>query len=261
MALAFGDHPDVLFGKAPLELVLCQIRFSPILALLDPAGVAGFQAALRDAYPEADQEFDAAVSVSPQGAALQRSAPVWRFSSSDGSWRSAIGVDFVALETSDAGAYHFVEFKERLGAVLAAVDRTVHPGRSRRIGLRKVNVFQHPEVATVKQWRNLLRDELLGLAAASEVPESLVTDYAEIHFADGDKGTLSVRHGVDPEDSARYRVDLDYWNERSYEVSPSSGITDVLDGYARSMTEFFHWCLKEPMYTFLEPRARLDERL
>ncbi len=256
MALSFGEHGDVLFAKAPLESVLCQLRFSPILAHLDAAGISGFQTAIRDEYPETEEEVDAAMSVGPQGASLQRSAPVWRFADFSGAWRASIGVDFVALENTDAAAYSFDEFGRRLTAVLAAVDRTVHPGRSKRVGLRKVNVFEHPDVRSIKGWRGFLSDDLIGLSGADDMPDDLSGDYAEAHFKDGEGGTLSIRHGADPQDATKYRLDLDYWNELSFDFGDQSAISEVLRAYADSMTAFFHRCLKEPMYRYLEPRPR-----
>jgi uncharacterized protein (TIGR04255 family) len=256
MALAFQDHPDVLFAKAPLESVLCQVRYSPVLALLDQAGVAGFQAALRSQYPELDQDAQATMTITPQGpAALQTSSPNWRMSTVDKKWRTSIGADFVALETSDAEGYSFQEFWNRFEEVLEVLDRTVRIGSAKRIGLRKVNVLSHPDVASVKDWRGLLRSEVLGLSAAPDVPNP-TTEYAEIHFPDDEMGTLSVRHGVEPTDPAKYRLDLDYWTERVVRLGDPDRIKGLLSAYADSMTAFFHWCLEGRLYDYLEPRPR-----
>ena len=255
--LSFGEHPDVLFQKAPLESVLCQIRFSPVLALLDRTGVAGFQEALRSTYPEMDQDIQTTMAVTPQGSSLQAGVPNWRFSDSAGNWRTSIGVDFVALETSDAPGYRFEEFWNRLAKVLEALDRTVRVVSSRRVGLRKVNVLSHPAVASFKDWSGLLRGELLGLSAAPNMPNTLSSDYSEIHFPDESGGTLSIRHGVEPGDLTRYRLDLDYWTNRVIRLDRPERIEGLLDGYAKSMTSFFHWCLENRLFEFLEPRPRI----
>ncbi len=214
MALAFGEHQDVLFVKAPLESVVCQVRYSPVLALLDQAGVAGFQEALRSRYPDLGQEAQATVALTPQGGSVQTSAPNRRLTSSDGFWRVSIAADFVALETTEAHGYSFQGFWDRFAEVLLTLDRTVRVVSSRRIGFRKVNIFSHPDVTSVKDWSGWLRSELLGLSVVPEMPDQLTSEYAEVHFPDEQGGTLSVRHGAVADNQAKYRLDLDYWTDR-----------------------------------------------
>ncbi len=126
------------------------------------------------------------------------------------------------------------------------------------MGLRKVNVFQHPDVSSIKEWVPFLREELLGIAAVDVMPNEVTAEYAEIHFRDDQGGTLSVRHGADDAQFSKYRLDLDYWNEHPVRLTDATKIGDELQEYAKSMTSFFHWCLKKPMYEFLRPTPRMD---
>lgn len=254
MALSFPEHEDVVFGRAPLTLVLCQIRFSPILSLLDEAGVSGFQTALRNRYPELDSQRAANVAVSPNSAQMSVSAPTWRLHSDEDSYEVSLAVDFVAIETPKY--LHFGEFSDRLVETLDAIDRTVHPGRSKRVGLRKVNTLSHPDVSSPSDWNDLLKPQLLGLAAVSEMPGHIDRDYSELHLSDDANGVLSIRHGVEPDDPSRYRLDLDYWTEAALEVSSGDQMQNLLRGYSDSMTGFFHWCLTSDLYQALEPQPR-----
>ncbi len=164
----------------------------------------------------------------------------------------------MSLETSDAATYSFGGFWDRFAEVLETLDRTVHVISTRRIGLRKVNVLSHEGVASVKDWVGLLQSELLGLSAAVDMPNSLTGEYAETHFSDDVGGTLSIRHGAAPSDSAKYRLDLDYWTEQIIQLGRPERMETLLDGYAKSMTAFFHWCLEPALYDYLEPRPRDD---
>ena len=240
--------------SAPLDVVLCQIRFSPILSLLDNAGVSGFQEALRHRYPELDVEREANVALSPTTAQMSMKAPTWRLFSDADDYKVSLAVDFVAVETPDYA--HFDEFSERLMEALEALDRTVNPGRSKRVGLRKVNRFEHPDVASPSDWNNLLRSELLGLATAEAMPGEVERDYSELHLRDSDDGVLSIRHGVDPDEHQKYRLDLDYWTTGALEISSNDAMKALLRGYSDSMTGFFHWCLDGVLYSHLDPLPR-----
>jgi uncharacterized protein (TIGR04255 family) len=145
LPLTFPDHPDVVFERAPLLVVLCQVKYPPILSLLTAAGVAGFQEAIRDLYPVLQPEAGAQIELGPGGLAVSEKSPVWRMSSQDESWRVSVATDMAALE---AFSYTSIDdFADRLAYVLEALRRTVRPEPSTRLGLRKVNDIEHPDVA------------------------------------------------------------------------------------------------------------------
>lgn len=250
------DHDDVVFDKAPLELVLCQVRFSPVLALMDEAGVAGFQEAVRRHYPNFRGDREVEFSVNPGQASVRQKAPIWRMADEEQKWVVSVAVDFVALETPDYS--DFREFRERLKFVLAAAERTIHPGRSSRVGLRKINVFSDPDVTAAPGWRGLLRPEILGLAGVEDLAGSLQRSYAEVELADDSHGKLTIRFGIDPEDKSRsrFRLDLDYWTETGFKVSPESTLLERVEGYSDAITNFFHWAITSDLHTRLKPRPR-----
>lgn len=256
MPLNFGDHDDVVFRNAPLLVVLCQIRFSPILALLDRAGVLGLQEALRPQYPFMDGDFEAQVKVSDLGAEFSKTAPVWRFrdAEKDYKWQVSIALDFVALETTEYSSIS--EFIDRFENLLVAAERTVHPSPSRRIGVRKVNVLRHPDVRQPSDWATYLRSELVGVTGLTELPGTVTGSYSETHIDDGENGTLSLRYGIDPEDSTAFRLDMDYWTSRPFDISAGGLLPETVRDYSDSMTNLFHWGLRPSMYTHLDPVPR-----
>ena len=257
--LSFVDHDDVVFDDAPLELVLCQIRFSPILALLDQAGVAGLQEGLRREYPDFRADRDIEFNVQPGQAQVRQKAPVWRMTDSENRWTVSVAVDFVALQTPDYPDSH--EFTQRLKFVLAAMERTLAPGRTTRVGLRKVNVFADSEVNRWDGWRGLIRPELLGMAAVGDLPGTLVRSYSETEIHDDSQGRLTIRYGPDPEspNTANFRLDMDYWTERAFKVSPDSSLLERVAEYSDSITSFFHWAISPELRQRLGPRYRGDE--
>lgn len=256
MALAFHGHPDVVFDRAPLTQVLCQIRFAPILALFAETGVAGFQEALRRDYPEFDAEQEAQVSMSPTHAEVQTKAPIWRLRDREERWQVSLAVDFVALEVSSYG--HFGEFNDRLLTVISVLERTLNPGRSRRIGLRKVNRLEHPDVEDPKGWQGLLRRDLLGLVGVEDMPGTYGREYSECHLEDDEEGVLTIRHGMASDNNHAYLLDLDYWTTKSMQIRSDVSLSALLKSYSDAMTGFFHWCMEKSLYDYLVPIPRSE---
>jgi uncharacterized protein (TIGR04255 family) len=256
LALDFGTHEDVVFDRAPLQVVLCQIKFPPIYSLLSEAGIAGFQEAIRNLYPKTNKSVDAQVQMSDQQMSVMQSAPTFQFQSEDGAWTVSLSADFVALETPSYS--HFGDFNARLTSILAALSRTVRPAATTRIGLRKVNRLLHPEVDRPSAWEGLLKPELLGLVAARDLPTPVQFAYAEIRFQDEDN-VMVVRHGVDQTAERAYLIDVDYFTERPYSLDEPKLAFDLLRHYSDGITSFFHWCLEPSMYEYLQPRPRTGE--
>ena len=246
--------PDVVFERAPLEMVLCQVKFDPVFALLAPAGVAGFQEGLRSVYPRAGRGDQASVSVRPGSIEATQQAPIFRFSDEAGDWTVSIAVDFVALETPRYT--HFDDFADRLDRILDVLHRTVHPTDSVRVGLRKVNALQHPAVNAPADWVGLLNPSLLGSLTEPMISDVAQAMLVELSMRDDQEGTMVVRHGVVPDRANAYRIDIDYFTERPARIERGSELSTVVQEYSTSITEFFQWCLQQSLYEFLGPTAR-----
>ena len=81
--LNLPDAPRVVLNNAPLVLALCQVRFSSMLSVTDPASLAAFQRAIQPKYPVAApvQEVELLVGVGPNDLGLrgeQRRLPQYR---------------------------------------------------------------------------------------------------------------------------------------------------------------------------------------
>lgn len=235
MALTFTEHEDVVFKRAPLVTVLCQIQFEPVLSLLGDVGVAGFQEGLRHLYPHFRAEQSAEIEVADQSVGFKQTAPVWRLLDDDERWRVSLAVNFVALETP---RYRdFTEFLDRLFLVLDVLERTVHPGDATRIGLRKVNHLTHPDVKTPADWQSLLRPELLGLVGV-ELPADLAVSLSDVRLRDG-VNEFVVRHGVISDEPAKYLLDVDHSSPVPYEIGANDALREVLSEFSGGITSFF----------------------
>lgn len=255
MALDFGPHDDVVFALAPLKTVLCQVKFPPVLALLAPAGVAGFQAAVRDEYPTLlPLERVANVSISPETFGVSPAPPVWRFTHADRQWTVGLSTDFISIETS---AYIGIDdFLARLARVLRALRRTIRPAESTRIGLRKVNAVKVPDPTDTVSLLGIIRPEILGLLAVPKFPAPIAHYSSELIFQDDFSG-LAVRSALQSrEEGLHFVLDLDYFTEQPHAVDADEGSLGLLRHFSDGATNFFHWAVEEDYKATLQPRPR-----
>ncbi len=295
MTLRFVAHDDVVFRRAPLVTVLCQVQFEPVLSLLSDVGIAGFQDRLRDDYPFLRPEIGTQVAIeqSPRPRmGVRTSPPIWRMQdeSETWHWRVSVAVNFLAIETPRYT--EFGEFIRRLTDILDVLDRTIHPGDATRIGLRKINVLRHPEVHESSDWTRFLRREFVSLVG-SELPGTVTQSLADVRISDP-PNELMIRHGIvpgavlsqamagvlappngqeDPMDWSRevapsedgpvpYLLDLDYRTPVPYPLSQPDAIAELLQDFSNGITSFFHWATNDDYRRWLEPvpRAEVTER-
>lgn len=261
VALDFGAHPDVVFGRAPLLNVLCQVKFTPILSLLTQAGVTGFQEALRHRYPKfLEPTQQASVAMGPNGVGVQTAPPVWRLSDNEGRWTVGLAADFVSLETEEYS--HIDDFAERFGQILGVVDRVIRPSESVRIGLRKVNAFELPVHRRTESLRGVVRAEMLGPLAVEAFPVPITTFASQLAFTEYEFNRLVVRYGLQPvspdEDGLRYVLDIDYFTEEPYQIDGRDEFLGLIKHFSAGITNFFHWAIEPDYLDTLEPRPRRE---
>src|SRR5450759_2423427 len=93
------EYEWVQFAKAPLKLVVGQVRFTTLLRFEQKSFIAGFQEAVRDDYPKVARESTITLQVSPAGIDRNASEALWRLSSRDNLWSVVIGESSLTLES------------------------------------------------------------------------------------------------------------------------------------------------------------------
>ncbi|BBH17540.1 hypothetical protein Back2_18270 [Nocardioides baekrokdamisoli] len=256
MALDFGEHPDRVFKDAPLRSVLAQIRFDPIPSLLTEAGTTGFHSVIRSRYPEGPKKIEElALEMAPRHMSVRQTAPVWSFSTAAADYKASLSHDFIALETPSYT--NFGDFLGQLGFLLAAIDRTLMPSTSRRIGLRKINAVPLPDPSSPASLTARIREDLLGPIARDDWPALVKGASGQLIFEE-DLKQLAVRYAIEGsvEDKAFFILDMDYHTEVPYAVKDSADIRDLVRHLSNGITSFFEWALKEPYKETLRPTPR-----
>jgi uncharacterized protein (TIGR04255 family) len=258
VALDFGEHADVVFERAPLATVLTQVKFPPVLSLLAPAGVAGFQAATRSEYPTLlPLQHAASISITPESFGIDPLPPVWRFASEDSQWIVGLATESVSLETT---AYVGIDdFLDRFRQVLAALRRTIRPAASTRVGLRKVNYIPAPDPHDTHSLVGMIRPEVLGMLAVPSFPAPISAHETNLVFQD-DFAAFNVRTSLQTTDAGvtNFILDLDYYTSQPYTTDAADGLLGLLRHFSDGATNFFHWALEDEFKASLGPRPRSD---
>jgi uncharacterized protein (TIGR04255 family) len=170
--------PEVPLPRAPLARVIAQARFPPILAIRNPDKVAVFQEALRETYPNLIEDQVHSIELTAGRTPSVRQGLIWRLvdREKDYRWRVSLGVDFVALETSDYDSR--ADFLGRLRAVVAAVEEAFKPADAKRLGLRYIDRLTGEAVDRVGE---LVQSEVLGIMRPADDPPPAL-DNSIIHL-------------------------------------------------------------------------------
>ena len=164
MSLIRVDAPRGRFGRAPLALVACQVNFEPILKLSEEETVASFQDALREQYPTLSRVAGLQISLGAGGLRTEPGGPSgWAFASADQKWQIALGRDNLTIQSKESVSYE--ELRDRFLEALRLFVELYQPGARLRLGLRYINRLTFDDVTTIDAWQELVRPELLGLAA------------------------------------------------------------------------------------------------
>ena len=255
------EYEWVQFAKAPLKLVVGQVRFTTLLRFEQKSFIAGFQEAVRDDYPKVARESTITLQVSPAGIDRNASEALWRLSSRDNLWSVVIGESSLTLESRQYSSMQ--DFLDRFSRILEAAKASLEISDRLRLGLRYVNEFRHPDARDIVHWRGLLNPEFVGFEASNLLDGHVIHVFHDIQIQRPD-GVLAIRHGLldgyivaplfqqRPDTARFYLLDLDYYDTTEGELDIPI-ILEQMRGYNDIIYRFFRWTLGSEAYNYLEP--------
>ena len=258
MTVRLPTYDPVVFASPPLEEVVCQLQFAPILRITT-AAPAEFQDQLRDQYPLLGQEHGVQLAVfGGRAIAPTSTATVWLFQSADERWAVSLSAAFVALKTS---AYKdFDDFSRRLQPVIDSFRKIYAPRSFTRVGLRYVNRWVVPRTGGQPvPWGDLLNPVLSGLYADPVLSHGLAEDHHQL-VLQGEYGQIGCRYarevGVVEEDKTtaeRFTLDFDHFAAGE---TACDGVPDLLAHFNETTYRLFRWCLSEKAYDSMGPKPK-----
>lgn len=251
----------VQFKKAPLKLVIGQIRFTIIPRFEQKGFIADFQEAVRSDYPKVSRESVVTYQISPSGINPNIGEMAWRFSSKNPLWSVVVSESAITLEAGSYLSMH--DFLSRFRRLLEIAQETLEITDRLRLGLRYINEVRYPGAESLADWQKLLNSELVGLDATNLLAGQTHHTLQEIQI-DRPDGTFAMRHGLlngsvvapfakEPPVGGRfYLIDLDYYDTEECDLDIAATVQQM-QNYNDIMSRFFRWTLSEKLYTYLEP--------
>lgn len=262
--MPFPKAKKVIYQKNPLDHVICQLRFPPILKI-ETEVPAKFQEDIRAEFPEFKEKQETALPI-PKGIQLEVPTEVLRqvvpssvknyeFASDDGFWRINLTRTFLALTCTKYERRSL--FQEKLAHPLKALIETYNPAYFSRIGLRYVDIIRRSVLGLENvAWKELLQPHILGLLGTpddvSQNIQNLEAKY-EIRLEDGSSvARITIGLVEWPEKSEEcFMIDTDFFNIGKIAISD---VTSKLDYFHIRGSRLIQWLIKEKLHTAMEPK-------
>ena len=251
------ESDRVIYGKNPLEQVICQVRFPPILKI-EAEIPATFQDQIRSSFPmfNVSQPLISGIEIPSELAKLAGTAfgssRTYEFSSEDRQWKLTLSKESFALACSQYPQWE--NFKPRFAEPFVALIHDYAPSFVSRIGLRYRNVIRRSalNLEGVK-WSELLREEIAG-ELHSDLADLVVDSNHQILMRLPDRGSVRILHGVgnDQNNEPCYLIDNDFFFDQKIEADNAISLLDYFHGNSGKL---FRWCIKQRLHDAMEPQV------
>ncbi len=253
----FSESPRVVYGKNPLEVVICQLRFPAILKISSESPV-DFQEALRKTYPLFREvpPLDVGTGLPPELSAILAklmplpSSKAYELTSGNRVWQITLTQDSLALQCT---AYkRWEEFRQELLTALDLLGKIYEPSFFTRIGLRYRDVITREALGL----KDVPWGELLSARLASEF-HSPISDAVEGSWhqlslrMQGDAAKVTLQHGLGSKGGeVCYIIDSDFYTA---EQTGAQNAPTILNYFNRQGGRLFRWCIADRLDAAMEP--------
>ena len=260
--MVFPDSQREEYRKNPLEEVICQLRFPPILKI-GTTSPAEFQDRIRKHFPL--YELGSVIPIPEQlmevlsDSGLENMLPtqmprLHRFATEDRSRSISLQSDFIAFSVTDYKRWQ--DFREQFEFVEQEFRRLYEPQFYSRIGLRYRDAIIREDIGLGNcPWGNLLNRDLAGLLARDEshnlISQTLTA--VQMRLPEIENAQLTLQYGLRPESAQMpadiYFIDSDISIEQRTEPNASF---ELLDQFNQIAGNIFRWAIRDTLRDALE---------
>ena len=259
--MRFPERERVIYAKNPLETVICQLRFPPILRI-EAETPFQFQEKIRAEYPIVKERNlgTAGIPFPPEilkvfgeeMSWLKTGKQAYEFHSDDEAWTVTLTKEYIALTSKRYTRWE--EFKERLLIVVSALEEVYKPAQYTRIGLRYRDIVNRSKFNLKGvDWSELLQPHIAG-ELNSDIGQYVNTVKKELLVQlDNGNGSVRIVHGLvqQPDtDEPCYLIDSDFSTTEKMEVN-SAG--ERLNYFNAEAARLFKWCITPKLHQSMEP--------
>ncbi|MBU0512467.1 MAG: TIGR04255 family protein [Chloroflexi bacterium] len=253
MAINFPSKPEMQLSKAPVDEVICQVRF-PLIFRINKEEPSEFQEEIRSEFPKVEIEQGYLFPFpSPGGREVSeevQTKKTYRFRTMDEKTAVSLSSDFYALLTTQYT--HWNDFSKHLKKVDDAIKKIYKPAYGTRIGLRFVNriTSNNTGLQTSTEILQLINSELTAYFQNECWTDPLEME-SRLLLSDGDaRLNLRTRHGKEKEGPPFFILDFDYFEEGELSLS---NLVERCDAYHDVIYRAFRWCIPDESLNVFEP--------
>lgn len=262
--MPFPDSPRVIYKKNPLDQVICQFRFPPILKI-DTQSPVDFQEQIRKEYPFFFEERDEFHGFPPEVLSqlpqeniseiklLPTNKMNYRFVSADNNWTINLTNSFLALSCKNYDRWE--NFKSHFVQPLSSLVDIYSPDFFTRIGLRYIDLITRSSLGLEGYgWDELIQPNILGILASTDIDISIVKSALSTDEVSIERDSIArLVHGlaiINQSKEEVYLIDCDYFTEKRTEISDA---TTKLDNYNQTGRRLFRWCITDKLHNAMQP--------
>ena len=260
--MAFPEAPRVVYDLNPLDEVVCQLRFPPILKV-ETELPSSFQERIRGSFPYYESKPKLKL---PPGlpadlaASLARELPIGQgqatheFTSADRFWTLSLTREFIALTCRRYERWE--RFRDRLRHPLEALLELYDPPFYTRIGLRYRDVIRRSQLELGDtSWGELLQPWIADVLGSPGVAGSVMHAAGEFLIRlSAPQSFARASHGLvlHPETQETcFLIDADFFDDRQTELFDA---ISRLDYFNRQAGLFFRWCIQDRLHEAMRPK-------
>jgi uncharacterized protein (TIGR04255 family) len=247
--MPFPHAERVIYRMNPLDSVICQLRFPPILTI-ETQIPDEFQECVRGDFPGFQVRQEPILQIGPDVSKeiptefLRRVMPSqtknYEFLSEKGDWKLNLTRNFIALTAKEYRRWE--DFKKMLEAPLNALRQVYNPAYFSRIGLRYVDVIRRSILSlSGAQWCDLLDSHILGLLGRTDVQNDIQGLEAKYELRLSDAGSMvRITIGLvqSPEnDETCFMIDSDFYDTEKNNIEDTIAQLDYFHEQATNLIQ------------------------
>lgn len=253
----FPEYQRVIYAKNPIELVICQLRFPPILKI-GAAAPADFQDSIRKEYPLYREvpSLSLGAGLPPEVSNIVNVLPIpmaraHEFTSEDQSWAVTLTQESLALTCANYERWE--RFREHLQPALRALAHLYEPPFFTRIGLRYRDLIDRKSLGLEAQgWETLLSRDF-ACEFHSPIAPLIENLTHQVVVKLQDAARVTIQHGLVPKnDEMCYVIDSDFYVAEKTEAGDA---VDILNYFNRQAGRLFRWLISEQLHRAMEPAS------
>ena len=251
MPINFPRKPEVQLARPPLEEVVCQVRFPPILRISREEPV-DFQEQIRRRFPllrvEQGVQVQFPLPGNPDAPSAEFKPKLYRFVSEDEQTAVSLTLNFYALSTRRYT--HWQAFAADLQLVHDAAQQVYQPAYASRIGLRYTNrlTLENTQTQTKEELFDLLRTELTA-TLRGPVWQDATEMVCQVSFIE-QNARLNFRVAYEEVEGPAFILDFDYFEKGKL---PLDGLVERCDRYHTIIYDAFRHCLPDETLQKFQP--------